>query len=197
MRSFHRYKRGAEAGFTYLAMLFAVVLMGLALAAAANVWDTASKREKEVELLFVGQQFRTAIDSYYNASPRAAKEFPRSLDDLLIDKRFPQSVRHLRRIYVDPVTGEREWGLVKLGDRIVGVHSRSSSEPLKQGGFSAELASFQSASTYADWKFVARAVSELAPPASAPQLSVPGAGLPGNAAAPTQPPLTVGAPGKQ
>jgi type II secretory pathway pseudopilin PulG len=197
MRSLRRYDRAAEGGFTYLAMLFAVVLMGLALAAAANVWDTASKRDKEVELLFVGLQFRTAIDSYYNASPGAAKEFPRSLDELLIDKRFPQSVRHLRRIYIDPLTGDRDWGLVKLGDRIVGVHSRALGEPLKQAGFAAELASFESASTYADWKFVARAVSALGPPPSAPQLPMPGAGPPGNAAAPMQSPLTVGAPLKQ
>jgi len=197
MRSLRRYDRADEGGFTYLAMLFAVVLMGLALAAAANVWDTASKRDKEVELLFVGQQFRTAIDSYYNASPGAAKEFPRSLDELLIDKRFPQSVRHLRRIYIDPLTGDRDWGLVKLGDRIVGVHSNALGEPLKQTGFAAELASFQSASTYADWKFVARAVSALGPPASAPQPRVPGAGPPANVAAPTQSPLTVGAPLKQ
>jgi type II secretory pathway pseudopilin PulG len=190
MRSFRRCERAAEDGFTYLTVLFAVVLIGLALAAAASVWDTASKREKEMELLFVGQQFRAAIDSYYNASPPAAQEFPRSLDSLLIDKRFPQPVRHLRRIYVDPVTGDRDWGLIKLGDRIIGVHSRSLAEPLKQAGFSGEQASFQSASTYADWTFVAKAVSAPGLPASPPRSPAPGAGPPGNAAASAQPPLT-------
>jgi type II secretory pathway pseudopilin PulG len=193
MRPFRRCEQAAEAGFTYLTVLFAVVLMGLALAAAASVWDTASKREREVELLFVGQQFRAAIDSYYNASPAAAREFPRSLDDLLIDKRFPQPVRHLRRIYVDPVTGDRDWGLIKLGDRIVGVHSRSLGEPLKQAGFIGEQASFQSTSTYADWKFVAKAVTATGLPASPPQLPASGAGPPGSAAASAQP-LPTGAP---
>lgn len=39
--------------------------MGIALAVTGEVWHIALKREKEHELLFVGDQLRRAINSYY------------------------------------------------------------------------------------------------------------------------------------
>jgi hypothetical protein len=42
------------------------------------------------------------------------------------------------------------------GTGIVGVHSRSSLEPLKKTGFSVEYQAFNSATTYSDWVFAIR-----------------------------------------
>ena len=56
-------------------MLFAVALIGILLAAAGQVWRTEALREKEKELLFVGEQFRQAIGSYYENSPGVPRRY--------------------------------------------------------------------------------------------------------------------------
>ena len=58
-RNFH-----CERGFTYLVLLAVVAAMGIVLATAGEVWHMALKREKEQELLFVGDQFRRAFNLY-------------------------------------------------------------------------------------------------------------------------------------
>ena len=62
-------------GFTYLGLLFALTLAGVALALAGFVWHTASKRAKEVQLLFAGGAIRDAIVQYYRRSPTATGSF--------------------------------------------------------------------------------------------------------------------------
>ena len=47
-----------QKGFTYLMTLFALAMMGLLLSGAGQVWHTTSTREKEADLLFIGNQFR-------------------------------------------------------------------------------------------------------------------------------------------
>jgi type II secretory pathway pseudopilin PulG len=147
------FPRGV-AGFTYLGLLFFVAIMGFALASVALVWHTESKREKESELLFVGDEFRRAIQSYRTSSP-GAPQLPASLDELVRDQRFPGVKRHLRRVYRDPLTGKTEWGLVKQpDDRIIGVYSLSEEPPKKTYGFPTEYAQFAKAVSYQDWKFI-------------------------------------------
>ena len=161
------------AGFTYLGVLFAVVIAGFGLASVATVWSTASQRDKEAQLLFAGQQFERAIASYFENGPGGTKEFPGSLADLLEDPRWPAVRRHLRRIYVDPMTGQAEWGLVKQGEQIVGVHSLSPAKPLKHAGFDHRFEEFAQAEDYTQWRFTYRpavAQGQRAPgPGSAPQ----------------------------
>lgn len=143
-----------ERGFTYIWILFAVALAGIVLAGAGQVWQTEARREKEVELMFVGEQFRQAIGSYYESSPGIPKRYPDSLEKLLMDDRFPKVKRHLRKIFHDPTTGKSEWGLVKKpGAGIVGVHSLSSQRPFKRGNFPSRYAAFANAASYKDWEF--------------------------------------------
>ena len=54
-------RRPRHAGFTYVGLLIAVAVLGVGLAAVGQVWSTAAAREKERELLFVGNQYRAAI----------------------------------------------------------------------------------------------------------------------------------------
>ncbi len=142
------------AGFTYLGLLFLIAMMGFALTVVSEMWHTVQQREKESELLFVGDQFRRAI-GLYNAG---AAGYPHRLEDLLKDPRFPDVRRYLRKVYSDPMTGRPEWGLVKGdGDAIIGVHSLSEAEPLKKKGFSKLDNSFEGKSKYSEWVFAARA----------------------------------------
>jgi hypothetical protein len=145
----------AEHGFTYLGVLFAVFFISVGLGGAAEVWHTAQKREKERELLFIGNQFRLAIANYYNKSPGGAKDYPKELSDLLQDKRFVVMQRHLRKIYADPMTGSKEWGLVKShDDRITGVYSLSEAQPMKTANFAQADKEFEGKEKYSEWKFV-------------------------------------------
>lgn len=147
--------RPASGGFTYLGLLFVVAIMGLAMALAAQVWETNIRREKERELLFVGKQLRQAIGSYYAEMPDGVKRYPRRLEDLLQDNRFPGVKRHLRKLYRDPVTGSDEWGLVVSDEGgIQGVYSLSSQVPLKRTGFDTADMGFENKLHYSEWQFV-------------------------------------------
>jgi type II secretory pathway pseudopilin PulG len=131
-----------------------VMVMGLGLAATGTLWSHAAQRDKERELLFVGHQFRDAIASYYSRSP-GVNAYPKTLDELVEDRRFPQPLRHLRRIYADPLTGKAEWGLAKAPDgTIMGVYSLSEATPVKTGNFDNADAAFEDAKKYAEWQFV-------------------------------------------
>lgn len=155
-----------QQGFTLLAVLFLVAVLGVGMAALGLVWETAARREKEAQLLFVGDQYRRAIESYHRATPGGTRQYPKRLQDLLLDRRFPQTVRHLRRLYADPVTGSPEWGLVKEGEGIIGVHSLSADAPMKQAGFPRVYEAFAEAASLGDWVFQARGDP---PPADRPK----------------------------
>jgi len=157
-------RRRRSAGFTYIGLLLLVAVMGISLAVAAGVWQTAQKRDKEEELLFAGDQIRRAIGMYIANS----SAYPRRLEDLLKDPGFPGVRRYLRKIYRDPMTGSAEWALVKsAGDTIIGVHSLSDAEPLKKSGFSTADQDFEGKTKYSDWVFLAKAV-QATPGATAP-----------------------------
>lgn len=150
----------AQFGFTYLYVLMLIALVGMGLAAAGTLWHTESLRAREAELLFVGDQYRRAIRSYYEldlAQPR----LPQSIDELLEDRRRPSMVRHLRRAYPDPITGDN-LALIRSPDSkgIVGIYSRATGRPFKTAGFSLEDEVFTGAVHYSDWRF------EFVPPTS-------------------------------
>jgi type II secretory pathway pseudopilin PulG len=141
-----------QQGFTYLTLLFALAILSGGLALAGEVWETSAKREKEAELLHVGNEYRKAIERYFVSGTR---QYPRSLADLVKDPRQPGTVRHLRKLYPDPVTGKDEWGLVKAADGgIAGVYSLSDGSPLKVAGFAVRDASFEGKAKYSDWQFI-------------------------------------------
>lgn len=143
----------AQKGFTYLGLMIIVMIMGMGLAAFGTIYSQTAQRDKEAELLFVGEQFRQAIGSYYKMGPGG--QYPKKLDDLLEDKRFPMPIRHLRRIYADPITGSTDWGIVETPDKagVMGVFSRSEEKPIKSGNFSPSEP-FDDAENYTKWTFV-------------------------------------------
>lgn len=144
-----------QRGFTYLAILLAVGLIGLGLTAGAEVWSMTGQRAREKELLFVGHQIRNAIRSYAQATPGPVPRYPITLEDLLQDNRYPGVKRHLRRLYRDPMTGNAQWGILPApGGGVLGVYSLSGERPVKTSSFDDEDRTFEGATTYADWQFV-------------------------------------------
>lgn len=134
-------------------LLVMVVVLGLAASMAGQSWRTTMQRAREVELLWRGQQYQQAIASYY-AIKRGPQMFPAKLEDLLRDPRFPDVVRHLRRPYNDPMTGEEMELITDPAQRIIGVRSSSDLEPFQQDGFPEELDKLRGKSSYNEWEFV-------------------------------------------
>ncbi len=177
----------AAAGFTYVIVLVWVALVGLGLGVTGELWRTTAQREREQELLFVGEEFRRAITSYYETSP-GVRRFPSRLDVLLQDGRFPTTRRHLRKIYPDPMTGKAEWGLVRQPDgSIVGVRSLSTARPLRTAGYSGLQEAFNGKLKYSDWIFQSPAA--VAAAAAAPAVSAPTFGPPARPQAPVRTPV--------
>jgi len=146
--------RKRQAGFTYLAILFAVAIVGVMLAGTGLDWSHASRREKERELLFIGSQFRQAIALYYQRTPGAVKRYPANLDNLIDDRRYNPPQHYLRKIYRDPITSQAQWGLVMAPEGgIMGVHSLSEAVPIKTSGFRDADVVFEGTKKYADWLF--------------------------------------------
>lgn len=150
-RSYSR-SRHRDEGFTYLTALFVVAIFSGGLALVSEVWQTAVLRDREAELLFVGNQYRRAIERYYL---KGSGQYPRNLSDLIKDSRQPTTERYLRQFYLDPITGNGEWGLVKAPDGgIMGVYSLSDAHPLRIAGFRLRDKAFEDTSKYSEWKFI-------------------------------------------
>lgn len=156
-----------QRGATLMVVLLMMVVMGLAAGMAGNTWKNVMEREREEELLFRGNQYRRAIESYSKMLQSGTPAtYPKSIEVLLKDPRALQIRRHLREQYKDPVTGE-DFELIQQGGRVTGlpgavqslagirgVGSKSSREPFKKTGFREPYEDFNGAAAYSDWKFV-------------------------------------------
>lgn len=141
-----------DGGFTYIGLLIAVAILGIMLSAAGTLWSITSRREKEIELLFIGHQFRGAIGRYYAAG---GFRFPRELQDLLSDDRSAVPRHYLRQIYRDPMTGEADWDIIRGPDGgVMGVASKSQAKTIKRANFDLADFGFNDKECYCDWQFI-------------------------------------------
>ena len=152
-------RSGKQQGFAYLAVLAMVAVASIMAHQLSGDWSVRMSREKEAELLFNGNQIARAIEHYYQSGPVRGC-YPPNLEALLEDRRNFRAVRHLRKMYRDPLAagdGEGEgWGILEDGaGRIAGVYSQGKGTPFKQRDFPPGYANFEGKSRYADWKFVA------------------------------------------
>ncbi|HQT31211.1 MAG TPA: type II secretion system protein [Thiobacillus sp.] len=159
----------AQSGFTYLFVLMSIGLIGMGLAAAGTLWKTEAQRERETELLFIGDQYRQAIRSFYERPGQQPPRLPQSVDELLEDRRGITLERHLRRAWRDPFTG-KPFALIESPDSkgVTGVRSQSTRRPFKMDGFSEKDAAFTDAKTIADWHFVFIPPAAVVPSQPAP-----------------------------
>jgi type II secretory pathway pseudopilin PulG len=140
-----------EKGFTYLGILAAVVLMGLLLTGATRVWTLTAQRERETQLLWVGDTIRLAIANYYAHGHR----YPNTPQDLLTDNRYPVPMHYLRRLYLDPITDKDDWQLVPAPEGgFKGVYSPSKLVPIKRQNFLDIDRGFNDSDCYCSWQFI-------------------------------------------
>lgn len=191
----HRPAR-RQRGFTYLGLIILVAILGLVGAAGLKMGSLLQRQAAEQELLDIGAQFVDALQSYAGATPAGQPQHPPTLAALLRDPRFPQVRRHLRKLYVDPITGRAEWGLLyQPGSQgIIGVHSLSSSAPLKVGNFEARFTGFEGRSHLSEWQFVA---GGPVPPAGLPLAPADAAAPPSTAPPALFPPPQAVAPASE
>lgn len=152
----------SNAGYALMSVLLVIVLMGIALVQAGNTWSNLRQREREEELLRIGDKMREAIANYYNQSPGDVKQFPQKLEDLLRDDRFPMPQRYLRKIYDDPMTGRPYWGTLHApSGGIMGIYSLSAGKPFKTAHFKPIYESFARKQYYIEWVFAYTPESEM------------------------------------
>ena len=101
----------SDAGFTLIAAIIMVAILGIFLGIAGKSWQMILQRDKEEELIFRGRQIRDAIARWQRpvAPPGQPKPPPRPLTDLkflLEDPNSLQKVRYLRKLYKDPITNK-------------------------------------------------------------------------------------------
>lgn len=141
-----------ERGVTYLMLMFAIVLIGIAATAAAKQWKAIVQRELEADLLAKGIEIQNAL-ALYSATNKAGRVipgevYPQTLADLT---RSPKPF--LRKVYLDPI-GHGEWEYLR-GPKggIMGVRSKSGAKPFRQRNFPLPVRHFEGRATYRDWVF--------------------------------------------
>jgi len=109
-----------QAGYTLAELVMVAAMIALLSSIVLPVAKFTVKRRKEAELRLALRQMRTAIDEYKKLSDSGmipvklgGEGYPESLEILvegvdLVGQERRQ--RFLRRIPVDPMTGEAEWG---------------------------------------------------------------------------------------
>ncbi|MHB1023766.1 MAG: type II secretion system protein [Acidobacteriaceae bacterium] len=116
--------RRGEAGLTLVELIVTVAILAILASAAVPIARFQVKRQKEQELRRDLWMMRSAIDKYKDAADRGAFQtkvdsfnYPPDLDTLVngVDVQG-KKVKFLRRIPVDPMTGDTDWGLRSMQD---------------------------------------------------------------------------------
>ncbi|MCE3264625.1 MAG: hypothetical protein K0R43_3704 [Pseudoduganella sp.] len=146
---------GSQRGFTYVSVVILVMVIGLVGAASLRLGVTLQRAAAEQALLDIGMEYSNALASYAAATPDGQPNYPNSFQELLKDPRFPQLRRHLRRVYVDPMTGKAEWGIVKAHENggILAIHSLSKAAPIKIANFPPRFLAFEGKASLSEWRF--------------------------------------------
>jgi type II secretory pathway pseudopilin PulG len=145
---------GRPQGFALIALLIFVLIVGVVASFAIELGSVAHRRQSEQQLLYIGGEYQHALQRYYDATPPGRSPFPDRLEDLLLDPRYPDTRRYLRRVFSDPISGRANWVIVQASSGgILGIHSRSEETPIKLKGFELQFKQFETAKTYQDWIF--------------------------------------------
>ena len=117
-------RRHRERGLTLVELVVAIAILAILAGAAVPLARTTIRRSKERELRRDLWEMRDAIDRYKDAADRGAFQikvgtegYPPDLETLVkgVDSNG-KKLRFLRRIPVDPMTGNTEWGMRSMQD---------------------------------------------------------------------------------
>lgn len=137
-----QYRR--QRGVTLLEMIVTISILLILMGAAVPVARLSVRRVRETELRRDLWEMRSAIDRYKEAADKNAfsqklgtEGYPPDLDTLVngVDAQGGKKIRFLRRIPVDPMTGNKDWALRSMqddpdsdswgGQNVFDVHSKS------------------------------------------------------------------------
>jgi len=118
-----------QAGMTLLELIIACTILAILSSAALPIARFTIVREREKELRHDLRDMRNAIDRYKDYSDRGmirtevgSEGYPPDLDTLVKGVAVGGSgaggknVRFLRRVPVDPMTGQADWGMRSIQD---------------------------------------------------------------------------------
>ena len=119
--------RGGSRGFTVAELVMVTALIAVLAAVAIPTARFTVKREREAELRLALRQMRNAIDDHKRLADQGmiqvelgTEGYPKELEDLVEGVELVGQVKKvrkfLRRVPIDPMTGETEWGLRSLQD---------------------------------------------------------------------------------
>jgi general secretion pathway protein G len=140
--------RNGEKGLSLVELIVTVTILAILAGAAFPIARFEAKRQKERILRYDLWTMRDAIDKYKDAADKGAiqtkvdsQNYPPDLDTLVngVDIQG-KKVRFLRKIPVDPMTGNAEWGTRSMkddpgtdsssGDSVFDVFSKSQGKAL-------------------------------------------------------------------
>jgi len=116
-----------QAGYTLAELVMVAAVMVILAGAALPAVKFTARRTKEMELRHDLRTMREAIDTYKRYSDMGllpvdvgTEGYPAELEDLVegveIAGQIDRKLKLLRRIPVDPMTGEAEWGMRSFQD---------------------------------------------------------------------------------
>ena len=122
-----RFDPRRKRGYTMVEMVVVCALLVIVAAVALPTAKYSIKRGKEMELRQALRKMRNAIDEFKRYSDAGlipvelgTDGYPSELEILIegveVVGQIDKSVRFLRRLPVDPMTGEAEWGLRSFQD---------------------------------------------------------------------------------
>ena len=122
-----RHRTADSGGYSLVELVIVCVLLVTLAAVALPLSKYTVKRSKEIELSQALRQMRDAIDEHKRYSDAGlipidlgTDGYPRELEVLVegveVVGQIGMRVKFLRRIPVDPMTGESEWGLRSYQD---------------------------------------------------------------------------------
>jgi len=120
-----RIVMGRQRGVTLIEMIAVITILLILMGAAMPIMKVTIRRQREVELRRDLWEMRAAIDRYKDAADKNAFQqklgsegYPPDLDTLVngVEITGGKKLRFLRRIPVDPMTGNTDWGLRSMQD---------------------------------------------------------------------------------
>lgn len=117
-----------QRGFSFLELMLSMVILAILAAAMVPTTKNIVKRQKEAQLRQALMEVRMAIDRYkkmaddgkINVTDVRQLGYPADFEELIAGASLKdttgKNMRFLRRIPVDPMTGEAEWGMRSVQD---------------------------------------------------------------------------------
>jgi general secretion pathway protein G len=124
MLRLRQFPKPGERGLTLIELIVTAAILAVLASAAAPMAQFEVKRQKERELRYDLWMMRASIDKYKDVADRGAvqtkvdsQNYPPDLETLVngVDIQG-KTVKFLRRIPPDPMTGKPDWGLHSMQD---------------------------------------------------------------------------------